>query len=273
MALALFGIDILAVEIFHLVKQLPYYLLNTVLAIMPTIGYIDQLKTMIQTKDSSGFNMTACLILLCSNSLRFIYWTFEPFQAYLLGQSICVFSIQLLLALKSFEYSDDPHAFATSMSRIRWRIPTKEDIVKYCHIYRSRTSLEFSLSLVLYGLLIITLFIVLSIVFGMKITLEIYVFASNIIDTTVSFPSFKKIVFDHNVENCSVVLLVQYLLGDVLKLILFLVGGSGMAFIFGALLQTTVDSTNAITYFILSRRKQKEPSDKEYLLPNDEALP
>ena len=237
---------------------------------MPTIGYIDQLNTMIRTKNSSAFNMTTALILLLSNSLRFIYWTFEPFQTYLLGQSIAVFLVQLILTLKSFEYGEYPRSFISPISQTKFRFPSSQELKRCLHIAESKTPFEFILSCIAYAIILIACFSIMSLIFGLKASLQIIIFAANIIDTTVSFPMFKRIVFNHNIENLSVVLLGQYLLGDVLKLVMFTVGKSGAAFVFGAILQTCIDGTDAVVYGILKQKKKKPVNEEEVpLLPHN----
>lgn len=268
---ALFGVDFLSVELFRLMPNLPWNILNVIISIMPTIGYLDQLKKMIETEDSSSFNMTTALILLFSNTLRFIYWTFEPFQAYLLGQSIAVFLVQLILSLKSFEYNEVPRSFTSSLKSMKLKIPSLSDFQKWLKITKAKTSLDFILSLITYAIIMIAAFAVMSMIIGLKASLQIIIFASNIIDTTVSFPMFKRIVIDHNVHNLSVVLIGQYLLGDLLKIIMFTVGGSGFAFMFGAILQTTIDGTDAIFFALLSKKNKGKEEDRVPLMEGSPA--
>ena len=267
---ALYGLDYLSIWLFSVYPDLPWVMLNGIVIIMPTIGYIDQLKRMIQTKNSSAFSMSTALILLFSNTLRFIYWTFEPFQTYLLGQSIAVFLIQMILALKSFEYGDFPRSFVSPISQTKIRLPSKHELKNALKIADSNTPFEFIISCLTYTLIIIATFAVMALLIGLKASLQIIIFAANIIDTTVSFPLFKRIVFEHNIENLSVVLLGQYLLGDILKIIMFTVGKSGMAFIFGALLQTTIDGTDAIFYAVLSKTNKGKTNEEEVPLMKNE---
>ena len=267
---ALYGLDYLSIWLFSVYPDLPWVMLNGIVIIMPTIGYIDQLKRMIQTKNSSAFSMSTALILLFSNTLRFIYWTFEPFQTYLLGQSIAVFLIQMILALKSFEYGDFPRSFVSPISQTKIRLPSKHELKNALKIADSNTPFEFIISCLTYTLIIIAAFAVMALLIGLKASLQIIIFAANIIDTTVSFPLFKRIVFEHNIENLSVVLLGQYLLGDILKIIMFTVGKSGMAFIFGALLQTTIDGTDAIFYAVLSKTNKGKTNEEEVPLMKNE---
>ena len=267
---ALYGLDYLSVWLFSVYPDLPWVILNGIVIIMPTIGYIDQLKKMIQTRNSSAFNMPTALILLLSNTLRFIYWTFEPFQTYLLGQSIAVFLIQMILALKSFEYSDFPRSFVSPLSQTKIRLPSKHELKNSLRIADSKTPFEFIVSCLTYALILIAIFTVMSLVIGLKLSLQIIIFAANIIDTTVSFPMFKRIVFEHNIENLSVILIGQYLLGDILKIIMFTVGKSGMAFIFGAVLQTAIDGTDAIFYGVLSKMNKGKTKEEEVPLMEEE---
>ena len=51
---------------------------------------------------------------------------------------------------------------------------------------------------------------------------------------------------------------------------MFTVGKSGMAFIFGALLQTTIDGTDAIFYAVLSKTNKGKTNEEEVPLMKNE---
>jgi len=255
MSTSLWIIDFFSVDIFRCYPSLARSILTGIIIIMPTIGYFDQLFKMIKTKNSRLFNRQTSYILLLSNYLRFIYWVFEPFEVYLLGQSIAVFIVMLLLSISSFYLEDNSHSFKTSMRMIA---KSNNIITRLLHIQNTRNQYEFVLSLVLYSLTIVIFISILSLVIGLGSALSMILILSNIVDTLVSVPQFIKVVIKKDKKGCSVVLMIQYLVGDILKLLMFVLGGSQLAFIFGAILQSSIDTT---IYFFY------------YMIKNDQILP
>ena len=256
MPLSLAPLDFLSVEVFHYVPSLPDYMILFTLIFMPTLGYFDQLKKMILTKSSEFFDMDTALILLFTNFLRFIYWAFEPFEPYLLGQAVAVFGVQLWLSITFFYFEYSPHE-KVGFGRNRHHMS-----IKYLLGARRASNVyDFFLSLWFYAFSIVFTFLFCSLLFGRKYMCTVVILIANIVDTTVSIPQFVKIVIEGNIESASTVLVGQYLIGDVMKLLLFLATGSEWPFVFGAVLQTCVDTIVAVSYLIQSRRR-----------PNTEAM-
>ena len=105
MTLSLHSLDYLSVEAFHYFPNLPNHIITTFAIFGPTIGYFDQLLQMYKTRIIDGFSLDNALIMLFTNTLRFFYWSFEPFETYLLGQSIALFVLQLIISLLSFVFA------------------------------------------------------------------------------------------------------------------------------------------------------------------------
>lgn len=236
--------------------------------VCPTIGYIDQFKTLIQTKNSRVFNLTSGLILLAANFMRFLYWIYEPFLPYLLGQSVAVFSLQLLMGIWSFNYSQLPK----SHTQTRFR-PQIRGLKSLLDIFNLASGFEFVSSVIVYGLIITGVYILMCLILTTHKVNSIIIIVSNVVETTVSLPMFILIVFKHDILGISIVLLVQYAFGDLLKIIMFSFSGAGWAFLFGAILQFSIDSTNIIAFFILSKLgKKTEAIDEQILLRSDVEL-
>lgn len=255
---ALAGIDALSVEVFHWISELPHYMLLVILIFMPTLGYWDQLRKMIKEKTSDFFKMEPALILIFTNFLRFIYWKSEPFEAYLLGQSIAVFGVQILLSVVSFYYSQSKHDKIGFSNQY----PRTKALSYFFKPKDVKNARDFLLSLVIYGVTITLVSSIFSLILGTKRLSTVIILIANIVDTTVSLPQFTDVVMKHQIGGVSVVLVAQYLIGDVLKLIMFTVGNSAWPFVLGAALQTAIDLTVAVSFVKQSKAKKRA----EYVL-------
>lgn len=262
---ALFAIDLIAIQLFKIYPNLPSHMITAVIIICPTIGYIDQFKKLINTKNSRVFNLPSALILLTANFIRFLYWIYEPFIPYLLGQSVAVFSIQLVMGIWSYNYIQLPKSQIQTTYR-----HMSPKFSKIMNVFEASTSAEFALSLFAYASIICIAYIILCLTLSIQRANSIIILLSTIIETTVSFPQFKKIVFDRDINGISTVLLIQYMVGDMLKIVMFLASHAQWAFLFGALLQTSIDTTNFIVYTIISKSGiQKQIRDDEQRLLGD----
>lgn len=177
---------------------------------------------------------------------------FEPFKIYLLGQSIAVFSLQIVLSYLSFYYStDNPKLISPAFNLRRTRIhtPDKEDLYHYVCMLKSRSGLDFTVGFIFWASLFFSAFGIGSLLIGVKHMSTVIILVSNILDSTTSLPQFYQVVFLGEVDKISYVLVAQFISGDLLKLILFTVGGAAWPFIFGAVTQICLDSILAFTLF------------------------
>ena len=251
MTFPLYSLDFVSVEVFHYFPTLPDKLLLVSIIFAPTIGYFDQLKKMLKTRSSIGFVLQNALIMLFTNTLRFIYWTFVPFTDYLLGQSIAVFCLQLILSLLSLTTSmamEEKSLSSIIKLSFSFHNHTYHKLPYYFNIFQCKTAIDFLISLFLYFAIIISFFALSCLIMGMKITLTFVIFAANIVDTFISYPTFMKIVVHHEIHGMSQVLLFQQITGDILKLAMYTFGKSGYAFVFGAFLQTTMDAISVSSF-------------------------
>jgi hypothetical protein len=74
---------------------------------------------------------------------------------------------------------------------------------------------------------------------------------------------FIKIVIRRDINNVSIVLVLQYLSGDMMKIVLFVLARTPWSFLFGASCQLTLDSILFITYFHLVFRASVDKADPD----------
>lgn len=217
------------------------------------------------------FNVHTAVIQLLSNFLRFIYWQFEPYKIYLLGQSIAVFSLQIISSFVAFSFYDQNNmANPSFLPYIKYYSQqSNTNSLQFLNIFRATSSVEFFLSLIIYGIIVVCLFGLLTICVGIKMAATIDIVLSNIIDTITSLPHFVRIVYYKDIENVSYVLIGQFLAGDFLKMGLYILGKSPWPFIFGASLQIVLDTILVISYIRQKHFSHRAPtyrSETEALL-------
>lgn len=271
MCFALNSIHQLSLLVFSTSPESPYYVFCAILIFSPTIGYFDQLKKIIYYQSFSMFNVHTAVIQLLSNFLRFIYWQFEPYKIYLLGQSIAVFSLQIISSFVAFSFYDQNNmANPSFLPYIKYYSQqSNNNSFQFLNIFQATSSVEFFLSLIIYGIIVVCLFGFLTICVGIKMAVTIDIVLSNIIDTITSLPHFVRIVYYKDIENVSYVLIGQFLAGDFLKMGLYILGKSPWPFIFGASLQIVLDTILVISYIRQKHFSHRAPtyrSETEALL-------
>lgn len=260
---ALFSLDFISTQVFQYIPNLPYYMMTWVVIMGPTIGYFDQFRKLITMKDPRVYNLPSSLILLSANFIRLLYWISEPFIPYLLGQSILVFSLQIVMGICSFRYVHlQKLQYQSGFQRL------KPNLSKIWNVFNASSSIDYVCSLISYALIIVAVYVILCITFSASKINSIAIFISTMVETTVTFPQFKRIVYDHDIAGISTILLCQYMIGDVLKIVMFTFSHAHYAFLIGACLQTGIDITNIITYSCLSKGnlQHSEFEDEKKLL-------
>jgi hypothetical protein len=258
MVLSLWFLDYVSVELFRYFPRLPSILFTIVLMWFPTLGYLDQLRKMIRSQSGEYFNRSTALILLFSNSLRFLYWLHEPWKPFLLLQAVAVVATQLVLATVFFHYE---RARREKVGSARW-LWCSRGLRQALNARSAHSAPDFFTSLAACGFLILTVFLTLSALFGYRRVDTLFAFVANLADTAVSIPQFTQVVIERNVANTSVVLILQFVAGDITKFIMFRIAGTTWPFFFGAALQICIDSIVAASYFWQSAQKpRKETQD------------
>lgn len=261
MTLSLFFLDIIAHEILRIFPKFPYYMVDGFTMIMPTFGYLDQIRLMVLNSCPDYYAMKSAEVLISSNFIKMLFWCFEPFAIPLLGQAFFLFSVALVHTFLHFHYKNRP-------SEKEQRVPLQNKFkmpklmtnpVNYLNIEKSETFLEFFVSVCIYGLAITVVFFVSCFLFRIHPTVNIFSVAANVIDSTVSLPLFNKVVIKSDIERVTLFLPLQYVAGDVMKFAVLAVNSSPWPFFLGAFLQTLLDSITLIIYVF----KSKYPSVKE----------
>ena len=263
MTISLTSIDFLSKHLLKSIPNFPYLMIDWFIILMPTIGYLDQIRMMILTKNCEIFSMNSALVLISANILKIIFWFFEPFATSLFGQSIALLNVALFHTYLHYYYKDSiennnnklsyqlKHSFLTKI-----KIPSITNLKNIFHIGESKSFIDFFFQILIYFLIFIFIYIFGCIIINIHFTVQVTSIIANIIDSLVSIPQFKLIVLQKNIKNTSIVLIFQYLFGDLFKLFIFYISKSPWPFFFGGFLQLSIDSLIMIFFFYL-KKKQK----------------
>lgn len=238
---------------------------------MPTIGYLDTVRIMIKSQSSTAFPYNTCLILLASHGLKVIYFIYHPYAVRLFGQSATQIGAAFLMAYVKFYYSAKNYKprRRSSINSLKKEIQMqKSNFMYYLYIRNTKNFFEFTLSIVLYTILTLFAFLFSYNILGEQLTIDSIGVLANLIESTVSIPIFIKIVIKKDISNISTLLIAQFVLGDLMKLTLFIINQAPLSFIGGSLLQMSLDLTLFAFYLQLSFCAKQDNSENELLIEN-----
>ena len=279
MVFALFPLELLSMKFLGFFPSLPKQLMVFSMMLMPTIGYIDTARLMINQKSDDAFSMHVALVLLTSDALKITFWFFEPYPALIFGQAVFLFLSQLLLSYLHFKYlyyeEKESESSSTSQSIHLANFPRMEllkiqrkqsigllsqspflrfqslfnffSTFNFLHIQSTTTYLQFCISLISGYIVFLLIFLISWLIFGGERVIYLLGLIANIIDAFQTFPLFIKIVIKGD-ESTSKVLLIQHEFGDFLKIAIIQMSGSPFVFLLGSLLMLAIDSANLFFY-------------------------
>jgi len=211
-------------------------ILDILMIITPTIGYIFQARKFEETKSSKGFSRTLCLLLLLSNILRIYFWFGKKFSSALLFQSIMVIISQIYLIhvyLKYSEISKDKKQFQ-AISLINWK-----ETLTPSKIWNWGVEIEY------YKFILFLFFI-----FGSMCYIignnyfyfyEIIGTISVSIETFIEIPQIVENYRTKNVKNISGMMVLMWFLGDLFRTTYNLLYKSPIQIIIGCIIQNFED--------------------------------
>lgn len=243
-------------------------LCDVFIMIMPTIGYLDIIRIMITTRSPAAFNYNTCFILMSAHGLKILYRIFHPYAARIFGQSVSQFSVSFVMAYLKYHYSQNEklqNQSSNGSSSGNFKEEKKEfprkSISYYFKMAKTQTFSEFMASFFLYSIIILICFAFGYNFIDKKGTVDTIGVIANLIDSTISIPTFIKIVFHRDIINVSTVLILQFILGDMMKLALFILSKAPGSFVAGACLQLTLDTIlffNFLQLYFCSRNLDPE---------------
>ncbi|KAH0786793.1 PQ-loop repeat-containing protein 1 [Histomonas meleagridis] len=217
--------------------------------VFPTVGYIDTCRLMQKSKSSIPYNFKTVLILLAGNGCKVLYYIYHPYALRIFGQSVSLLIIAFVLTFFKHLYKTNPSNRST--------------ILSYLNPDETSSFHDFVFLISAYTCLFYLIFKTFCYVFGQTYIVEAIGILGNLIDSIISVPTFIQVVVRGNIVGISVVLILQYLLGDVVKIVLFVVSNTPWFFTGGAVFQLLLDSILFIKFFYLKSRSTTKLSIEE----------
>ena len=276
MTLGLICFDFLSRLLLQLLPTLPYILIDIIIIIVPTVGYIDQVRLMCSRKDPHVYTTNTALVLISANLIKIVFYFDEPFDTKILGQAICLPIVAFVHTFFHFKYLDvkdsenkpyfaknNPLKFLNVFTNI-FKHPKQA-----MKIYSCLTFEQFMTSIMFYFIIFLSSYFIMRFTIGVHTTVNFFSVMANIIDSCVSLPAFNLIVFQGNIETTSVVLIMQYIFGDMFKIMLFKASHSPWPFMFGGFLQLTLDTIISIKFIYLTLQHRKEEKKEQNVKPSE----
>lgn len=254
-------------SIVKFISNLPYYALYFLIIFLPTLGYLDSIFRMYENKTYIYCNMYTSFILIISYFLKVVYWFHEHYEFYILLQTMVVFLVQIALLFYYFEYNEKCIPFRQYMRHFK-----NNSLYRYHNFLMiknplfAKSFLDFIISLTLLCVIILLCILTFSYIFGKKVIFSVTVYFSTIIETTVSLPVFITVCVNGDTNSVSKLLINQYIIGDIARIFMFMMVKTDRVFIFGSILQFSIDLINCVVYYMKNRA---EKSSKRYKMYND----
>ncbi|KAK8895907.1 PQ-loop repeat-containing protein 1 [Tritrichomonas musculus] len=259
--------------------QVFLYILDGMIIISPTIGYIDTMRIMIKTRRSDHYNINTILIIYFAQGTKLLFYFYHKFATRILGQIIMLLSSATILTLIKFIYCDkkekievlSPATQNKKGNRTENQIETisrkQKNVTYFFNIHSSATLFDFIISFSLYLIIIYLTFRFFFSLFGSK-AVDFLGIISNLAEALTSFPTFIRVVIHQDALTTSPLLVLQYLCGDMLKIGVYSISKAPWSFFFGAFCQLSVDiiTNKCFLRLYIKRSKKKLNSENSPLM-------
>ena len=83
-----------------------HYIIDPIIMITPSIGYIDTCRIMYKTKTSLAYNFKTVLIIFLGQGFKFYYYFYYPYATRIFGQTCSLLIIGIILTIFRYLYKD-----------------------------------------------------------------------------------------------------------------------------------------------------------------------
>jgi hypothetical protein len=219
---------------------------SAIIIILPTVGYINTMRLMIRSHTSAPYNLTMVMIIFSGQGLKALYYFYHRFAAVVFGQCIALLICAIALTVLNFRYN-----LVEVPGYVGQFTPSTRPMLRWLFIGHAKTFTRFTAVLTIYGVIVFAIFWSFCQLAGETPIVEVIGVLANLIEATVSLPIFVRVVVQKQLQDLSIILILQYMFGDIMKIGLFVITEVPFCFIFGAVCQLTVDVTTVVMYLRL----------------------
>ena len=273
MQLSVFSLNFLSVGLLVCFPKFPYHMLSFLVMIIPTVGYIDTIRLMVTSKSAAAYDLQTVMIINGGQGAKVLYFIYHRYALSIFGQSVSLLIVATVMTILKYKYEyDEKQANCPPVQQNllrRCRLPGRADFPRLLFVAQAQTFVEYCVSIGIYCAASYAVFLVCCVLFGKTITVDTTGLIGNLIESAVSLPTFAKIVIRRDINNVSTVLVLQYVFGDMMKIVLFTLAKTPWSFFFGAFCQLAIDTILFVSFLQLSLCPGKRHSDEERLNEDD----
>ncbi|OHT17477.1 hypothetical protein TRFO_02498 [Tritrichomonas foetus] len=249
----------------------PYlmYIVDFFVMICPTFGYIDTIRIMIKTRRTENYNINTVLIIFFAQGNKVLFYFFHPYATRIFGQTVCLLLAATILTMLRFLFNKNMSSAKKNNQNKKTKTlidSEKFNFREVLNIFQAESFPQFLTILLAYAFIDLAIFIVCCKIFGIKFTVDTLGLIANLVESSTSFPTFIRVVINKDIITVSPVLIMQYISGDIMKIILFTISKTPWSFVFGGCCQLTVDTIMVFTFIRLSFNKERSKSEEAPLI-------
>ena len=193
-------------------KTIIFKLIDILFIFAPNIGYIHQYLKINKMKDSTGFSKFISFILIIAYNLRFFFYIGEKFVITILYQAIICFIMQIMLLKICVKYDhtlkNRKNENYFSLNQF-WNWPYLIDYIFFISLFSSFMS-----------------FISNFFTYQNKTYIYILGILTSMLEALLDIPQIIEIYRKKNIKTISLVLILTWLIGDVFKLIYYIINNA-----------------------------------------------
>lgn len=246
-----------------LVPTFPYLFIDICTIVMPTFGYIDQIRLIITTGSEEYYNETTALIMIAAGGIKSFFWLFEHYGIPLLGQNVTLCLIGIIHTFIYFYYKNCNNKNkinpSNNTSLCMFTNPKRLLFPK-----QASNFIEYMISIGFYSAILLTFFLILCLAISKQAAVNIYAVLGSSIDSIVSVPLFKRVVIDKDVKTVTWILPAQYFVSDIMRFGVCFVNHSPLSFYFGSALQTCIDISTGLVFIFHKYVKNSSATASDY---------
>ena len=214
-------------------------IMNFLIVVGPSIGYISQGIKFKINKKSKGFCLSMCLKTILSSIFKIYFWVGKRYNIYLLYQAILVLLLQYYIIIFYLKYSEKD-----CMKLVQWQKKNKfSKTLKNFFDLKKFWGWDNLFSFLFYSVVLGILIGFVCFIFGIhnKIFMEILGYIATAIDVFLGLPQIYTNYKLQNAHSLSTIMVGSFLLGDTFRTYYYVTTKSPFQFILCGFLQVTIN--------------------------------
>ena len=242
-------------------------IMNFLIVIGPSIGYISQGIKFKINKRSKGFCLSMCLKTILSSIFKIYFWVGKRYNIYLLYQAILVLLLQYYIIIFYLKYTEKD-----CMKLVQWQKKNKftKNLINFLDL-KKFWRWDNLFSFLFYSVVLFILIGFVCFIFGIhnKIFLEILGYIATAIDVFLGLPQIYTNYKLKNAKSLSTIMIGSFLLGDTFRTYYYVTTKSPFQFILCGFMQVSI---NIILMLQIIYYKLTESTNKKVIKPKVEVV-